>query len=321
MPGAETSAVSGAKTSAVSSAVSGAETSAVSGAETSAVSGAVSGAETSAEFSADQCVSVGAASVGGECVSVGSMPSAVESSVSAPLDNSSAISFANVDVADKRQLPLRTYGRTHGRITRGQKRALTTLGGKYLLAFDGRPLGTSNSFAGAQDLILDLGCGMCDALAAMAARRAHERFIGIDVYEPGIARGCVLAEQAGLDNLRLVHHDMKEVLRDGIKPGSVKEIYVLFPDPWPKRRHQKRRLIQDEFAGLLHRVLRPNGLCCVATDWPEYADHITKVFASRTDFVTTPVTADALQAATATKFHRRGVNLGHPVSCLCWTAI
>ena len=223
--------------------------------------------------------------------------------------------------ADKRHLPLRTYGRIHGRITRGQKRALTKLAGKYLLAFDGQPLDISDSFANGQDVILDLGCGMCDALAAMAARRAHERFIGIDVYEPGIARGCALAEQAGLDNLRLVHHDMKEVLRNGVTPGSVKEIYLLFPDPWPKRRHHKRRLIQEEFAGLLRRVLRPRGLCCVATDWPEYAEHIAKVFADHPDFIATPVTADAQQATTTTKFHRRGVDLGNPVSCLCWSAV
>ena len=158
---------------------------------------------------------------------------------------------------------------------------------------------------------------MCDALVDIAQGRPDCNFIGIDVYEPGIARGCYLLAQAQLDNVRLVRHDMLAVLDKGLEPGCVDEVYVLFPDPWPKKRHHKRRLVKDDFLSALYRIMRPSAPCILATDWDEYADGIEDAFAARKDFAADDI-AQARDIIEATKFSRRSQAEGRTIRALCY---
>jgi tRNA (guanine-N7-)-methyltransferase len=204
--------------------------------------------------------------------------------------------------------PIRSYVLRQGRTTPAQKRALDELLPKYGLAFTGEPI--NDVFGRKAPLVLEIGSGMGETTAAIAQARPDADFIAVEVHGPGV--GSLLNRIASneLTNLRVVRHDAIEVLHKMIPDGALAAIHLFFPDPWPKKRHHKRRLVQPEFAALAARKLVPGGTLHAATDWPDYADHMNEVFLREP--LLQP-TASGFTQRPATKFETRGKRLGHPI--------
>ena len=158
--------------------------------------------------------------------------------------------------------------------------------------------------------VLEIGSGMGETTAEIARQNPAIDFIAIEVHGPGVGSLLKKIEALELKNLRLIRHDAVEVLERMIAEGSLAGIHLFFPDPWPKKRHHKRRLVQAPFAALAARKLAPGGYLHAATDWPEYATQIEQVFSSSTLF---EKELQAQKSRPITKFERRGLGLGHPV--------
>jgi tRNA (guanine-N7-)-methyltransferase len=162
------------------------------------------------------------------------------------------------------------YGR-RGRLRTRSRDALARLLPVLGVEATGGPLDPVEVFGRRAPLVLEIGSGMGDATVAMAHAAPDHDFLAAEVHAPGVARLLLLIEEGGLRNVRVVHGDALELLRQRIAPASLAAIHVLFPDPWPKARHHKRRLFQPEHAALLRDRLAPGGVLHAVTDWPEYA--------------------------------------------------
>lgn len=210
--------------------------------------------------------------------------------------------------------PVRSYVLRGGRIGSGQQRALDELGPRWLLPYTDRPLDAEAAFGRRAPLVVEIGFGMGQASAEIAAAQPQTDFLGIEVHEAGV--GALLREigARGLTNLRIVRHDAVEVLRQMIAPGSLAGVHVFFPDPWPKKRHWKRRLIQPDFAALLASRLAPGGKLHCATDWQDYAEQMLAVLSACPQLANTaPGYAPRPPTRPLTKFEARGLGLGHEV--------
>ncbi len=170
--------------------------------------------------------------------------------------------------------------------------------------------------AGFDAVIIEIGIGNGDALIEMASQDPRSLYLGIEVHLPGVGRCLNRIEQLGLDNVRLIRHDAIEVLEQMIAPASLDRLLLFFPDPWPKKRHHKRRIVNQRFRDLLHRALKPGGEFHAATDWQEYAEWIAAEFLGDDRFVNRG-DVEGYCATPAyrprTRFERRGLALGHPV--------
>jgi tRNA (guanine-N7-)-methyltransferase len=211
--------------------------------------------------------------------------------------------------------PIRSYVLRQGRTTPAQRRALEELSPKYAVPFRPEPLSAAIVFGRTAPLVLEIGSGMGETTAAIAQARPDADFIAVEVHGPGVGSLLNRIESLQLHNLRVIRHDAMEVLEKLIADRSLAAIHLFFPDPWPKKRHHKRRLVQPEFAALAARKLTPAGVLHAATDWPEYAEHMSAVFSHETfleaahcGFVQRP----------ATKFEARGKRLGHAIRDLYW---
>jgi tRNA (guanine-N7-)-methyltransferase len=175
--------------------------------------------------------------------------------------------------------PVRTYKRRGSRITPGQADARARLWDRYGLTVDGNPLDLRALFGRTAAVVLEIGFGMGEATAEMAAADPSRDVLAVDVHAPG--QGALLreVEERGLTNLRVADGDATVLLGQMLSPSSLSEVRIYFPDPWPKRRHQKRRLIDHAFADLLCDRLADGGLLHVATDWPPYAEQVAAVVA------------------------------------------
>jgi tRNA (guanine-N7-)-methyltransferase len=195
-------------------------------------------------------------------------------------------------------------------MTPGQRQALERLWPQYGLDLpEGGPLDLDLAFGRQAPRTLEIGFGMGDALLALAQAQPQRDFIGVEVYPPGIGRFLLRVEQLGLRNVRVICADAVQVLDRHLPSGSLSQLLVLFPDPWPKKRHHKRRLVNDAFLALAARALAPDGQLHVATDWADYAQAIDEALAASTDFsVETPAAARPV-----TKYERRGQRLGHAI--------
>jgi len=202
--------------------------------------------------------------------------------------------------------PIRSFVLRQGRITPAQARALETLLPQYGIAFSESPLRSARK----APLVLEIGSGMGETTMAIAKAHPEIDFVAVEVHGPGV--GSLLNRIAAekLENLRVVRHDAVEVLERMIEDGSLAAIHLFFPDPWPKKRHHKRRLVQPEFTALAARKLRPGGILHVATDWPDYAEHIEAVLSQESEL---EKAAAGLVARPETKFETRGRRLGHPI--------
>jgi tRNA (guanine-N7-)-methyltransferase len=157
--------------------------------------------------------------------------------------------------------------------------------------------------------VLEIGSGMGETTARIAAERPDTDFIAVEVHGPGVGSLLKLIEAQGLKNLRVIRHDALEVLEHMIADASLAAIHLFFPDPWPKKRHHKRRLVQAGFAALAARKLAPGGLLHVATDWEDYAGQIVEVLMAEPGLRRD----NGAQPRPATKFELRGLKLGHKV--------
>ena len=192
-------------------------------------------------------------------------------------------------------------------MTRGQRRALDTLADRYVV--DPEPGDWPRVFGRAAPIGVEIGFGMGQALLDWAAAEPRMNLAGIEIYEPGI--GALLAgiERRELSNLRVLWGEAEELLEAKFQPASIAEIHIWFPDPWPKKRHHKRRLIRPEFAALLAGRLEPGGNLRIATDWAPYADWIGEVLAAEPALK--PVAAAGERPET--RFEARGRRLGHAI--------
>jgi tRNA (guanine-N7-)-methyltransferase len=211
--------------------------------------------------------------------------------------------------------PIRSYVLRQGRTTPAQKRALETLLPKYGVAFEPAAVSPAGIFGRTAPLVLEIGSGMGETTAAIAQARADADFVAVEVHGPGVGSLLNKIESAKLSNLKVVRHDAVEVLEKMIPDGALAAIHLFFPDPWPKKRHHKRRLVQPEFAALAARKLAPGGTLHAATDWPDYADHMDAVFLKEP--LLQRVDSGFTQRP-ATKFEARGKRLGHPIRDLYW---
>ena len=164
-------------------------------------------------------------------------------------------------------------------------------------------------------LVLEIGSGMGETTAAIAAAHPEADFVAVEVHGPGVGSLLNRIEAGGLKNLRVIRHDAVEVLERMVGDGSLAAVHVFFPDPWPKKRHHKRRLLQPAFAALIAKKLSPGGIVHLATDVPDYADHMATVFSGGSMF---REAQRGFAERPATKFEQRGRRLGHPVRDLVY---
>ncbi len=232
----------------------------------------------------------------------------------------SGASAAPADVAHPRAI--RSFVTRPGRMTTGQARALAELGPRFVLPHDpGTPDLVAAALAQARAdgqaptrAVLEIGFGMGQATAHIASLLPDTLFIGCEVHEPGVGALLKLIGQLELTNVRIVQHDAVEVLQHMIAPGTLDGIHVFFPDPWPKKRHHKRRLIQPPFVQELAERLKPGGILHCATDWQPYAEQMLAVLDAE------PLLANTAEGYAPrpdyrplTKFEQRGLRLGHGV--------
>lgn len=206
--------------------------------------------------------------------------------------------------------PIRSYVLRQGRTTPGQQRALEELLPKYGLQSTSAPLDLPRIFGRHAPLVLEIGSGMGETTAAIAKARPEADFIAVEVHGPGVGSLLNRIVSDKLENLRVIRHDAMEVLERMIPDGALAALHLFFPDPWPKKRHHKRRLVQPEFAALAARKLAPGGLLHAATDWPDYAEHMQLVFTAEVLF---EEAEQGFVQRPATKFEKRGRRLGHPI--------
>ena len=177
--------------------------------------------------------------------------------------------------------PIRSYVLRQGRMSPAQTRAYDNLGPSLTLPFaENAPIDYAAVFGRSAPTIVEIGFGMGESTAAIAQHLPDHNFIGIEVHSPGVGALLKLIDEKKLTNLRVVQHDAVEVLQHMIADHSLAGFHIFFPDPWPKKRHHKRRLIQPEFVKLLVRKLAPGGYLHLATDWEEYAQHMLEVLSA-----------------------------------------
>jgi tRNA (guanine-N7-)-methyltransferase len=205
---------------------------------------------------------------------------------------------------------IRSYVLRQGRTTPAQQRALEFLLPKYGLPFTPHAIEAKAIFSRTAPLVLEIGSGMGETTAEIAQLNPAVDFIAVEVHGPGVGSLLKRIDALALGNLRVIRHDAVEVLETMISDGTLAGMHLFFPDPWPKKRHHKRRLVQPPFAALAARKLAPGGYFHAATDWPEYAAQIEAVFSSNSLFIKEP---EARKDRPVTKFERRGIGLGHPV--------
>ncbi len=210
---------------------------------------------------------------------------------------------------------IRSFVRREGRLTAGQQRALDELWPRFGLE-TGTRLDLDAVFGRHAPRILEIGFGNGAALAAMAEHQPECDFIGIEVHRPGVGRLLQELERRGLKNVRIFREDAVPVLRDCIPDSSLARLLLFFPDPWHKKRHHKRRIVQPDFLGLVARKLVPGGILHMATDWENYAEHMLAAGDASPAFRNCAGTghfATRPEYRPVTKFEQRGQRLGHGV--------
>ena len=203
-----------------------------------------------------------------------------------------------------------------GRLTAGQERAFAELWPRFGVDRTGAPLDLPALFGNDRPVWLEIGFGNGDTLATLAARHPERNYLGVEVHRPGVGHLLLQLEARALTNVRVLRHDAVEVLRDALPPASLAGAYLFFPDPWHKRRHHKRRILQPDLVALLALAIRPGGLFHAATDWEDYAQHMLAVLGASPAFenVAAPGTfARRPEDRPLTRFEQRGRRLGHGV--------
>jgi tRNA (guanine-N7-)-methyltransferase len=211
---------------------------------------------------------------------------------------------------------VRSFARRSGRMTLGQKHALSEYWPLYGLDYETTEKGVSAAIQNYDAVILEIGFGNGDVLIEMAANEPDILHIGVEVHWPGVGRCLSIIDRDKLANIRLVSHDAVEVMQHMIPAQSLDKILLFFPDPWHKKRHHKRRIVNQKFRDFAFKLLKPNGHLHFATDWQDYADHMLEEFASDQRFSNCGNSDGFAQRPNyrpLTKFEQRGLKLGHGV--------
>ena len=216
---------------------------------------------------------------------------------------------------------IRSFVVRAGRMGPGQARALATLAPRFVLPFAPALVDFAPVFGRVAPLAVEIGFGMGSATAAMAAAAPQVDFVGIEVHPPGVGALLQRIDEQRLENVRIVQHDAVEVLESMIAPGSLARVHVFFPDPWHKKRHHKRRLVQPPFVRLLASRLAPGATLHCATDWLPYAEQMLAVLGAEPTLVNAAGDGFAPRPPSRplTKFEQRGLDRGHGVRDLVFT--
>ena len=210
--------------------------------------------------------------------------------------------------------PIRSYVLRQGRLTKHQAEGIKLLSSLHAIPFGDNSLIWDDIFSNKGKKIIEIGFGMGHTTAEIAQTLTDSNFIAIDVHSPGVGNLLNKIKENGLENLKIIQHDAVEELEKMVLDESLDAIHIFFPDPWHKKRHNKRRLIQDYFLELISKKLKKEGYVHIATDWEDYADWIVEIFKKNkmyrpknSDFSKKP------QYRPKTKYENRGINLGHQV--------
>ncbi len=212
--------------------------------------------------------------------------------------------------------PIRSFVRREGRLTTGQARALEELWPRFGLDPGKSEIDFVETFGRNAPVILEIGFGNGESLAAIAAAHPDNNYMGLEVHRPGVGSLLLRLGEREIENVRVICHDASEVIQKNITDNSLDAIYLFFPDPWPKKKHHKRRLVQPGFVQQLRRKLKVGGKFHMATDWQNYAEHMMAVMSDAEGF--TNVAGEEKYSPKPeyrpeTKFERRGKKLGHGV--------
>ncbi len=214
------------------------------------------------------------------------------------------------------QRTIKSFVLRAGKMTTRQKHGLTDLLSKYALPLGSELWDFSEIFANQNDVVVEIGFGMGRSLLEMSKANPLTNFIGIEVHLAGLGSLAADLEENNINNVKIVNFDAKQVFTSNIKPNSLSAVQIFFPDPWHKKKHHKRRLIQSDFVKILVDKLKPGGLLHCATDWQDYAEHMLSVLqveplltnlSKSNDYVERPASRPM------TKFEQRGMKLGHGV--------
>ncbi len=211
---------------------------------------------------------------------------------------------------------IRSFVRREGRLTRGQQRGLEKIWPHYGIEYDIGSLDLDKIFGRSAFRVLEIGFGNGASLAEQAQQHPEMDFLGIEVHRPGVGNLLQVIEREDLTNIRVMQEDAVDILRKQILLHSLNKVQLFFPDPWHKKKHHKRRIVQLEFAGLLHERLKQGGIFHMATDWQHYAEHMLTIMntapgyrnmSESNNYVPRP------ESRPITKFEKRGHRLGHGV--------
>jgi len=216
---------------------------------------------------------------------------------------------------EENKRPIRSYVIRSGRLTDAQRKAIESHWGKYVIEFEKQALDLASLFEKPQKLTVEIGFGMGDSLLEMAKLNPEQNFLGIEVHQPGVGKLLNGIAESGLTNIKLICHDAREILETGLPNSSIDRLLLFFPDPWHKKRHNKRRLVQPPFIKLLLTKLAPGAELHFATDWQAYAEHMMEVLYAD------PALENVMGGQNywpnpdrpVTKFEKRGQRLGHGV--------
>jgi tRNA (guanine-N7-)-methyltransferase len=229
-------------------------------------------------------------------------------------DNHSADGASKSMLYDPTERRIRSFVTRAGRLSTAQAKAIETLGPQYCIPYVKAPFAFDESFSRNAPMILEIGFGMGDTTAKIAAGMPEKNFVGVEVHTPGVGSLLKLIGEQGLNNLRVIQHDAVEVITNMITPNSLAGVHIFFPDPWHKARHNKRRLIQPPFVSLLASRIAPGGYLHCATDWQDYAEQMLAVLGAEQTLENTAENYAPRPAyRPVTKFENRGLRLGHGV--------
>jgi len=222
------------------------------------------------------------------------------------------------DADDIRHRHIRSFAMRRGHVTAAQKRAFDEVLPRVAIPYAASPRDLDAAFGRHAPRVLEIGFGMGDATARIAASRPDVDFLGVEVFAAGVGALCKRIDELALTNLRIVQHDAVEVVRDMLADDALAGVHIFFPDPWPKARHHKRRLVNPAFIAAVARKIAPGGYLHCATDWEHYAQQMLEVLSGEPLLANrhagfAPGQSNPLVERPTTKFHARGARLGHGV--------
>ncbi|MCW8854281.1 MAG: tRNA (guanosine(46)-N7)-methyltransferase TrmB [Gammaproteobacteria bacterium] len=211
---------------------------------------------------------------------------------------------------------IRSFVKREGRLTAGQQRALDVLWPEFGIDYSTDILDFTQLFDRPAPVVLEIGFGNGDSLFQMAQNYPDRNYIGIEVHRPGVGHLLQLIETHNLKNLKIICHDAVDVIEHQIADNSLDRVQLFFPDPWHKKKHNKRRIVQEKFINLLAKKIKTDGFLHMATDWQDYAEHMLEVLMKNSNFKNTSTENAYVPRPNdrpVTKFEKRGHRLGHGV--------